>query len=121
MQSIKLLSQYFTILVGIGLFLVTPLLATADDSSFHLISEVKGQVKIQRVGSKVLQVAYVGGSLRTTDILRVSNGGAVKVLCQNTSIWNLKTAGNFSVSQGCQAKGRPILQPTNDDRLPSAR
>jgi predicted Rdx family selenoprotein len=119
MQPIKLLSQYLTVLVGIGLFLVQPLPATADDSGFHLISEVKGEVKIKRAGRKVDQVAHVGDRLRTADILRVGKGGAAKVLCQNTLIWNLKTTGNFPVSQGCQATGRAILQPTNDDRIPT--
>jgi hypothetical protein len=111
MPSIQLLNGCLIVLVSIGLFGVQSSPAFAGDSGFHLISEVKGEVKIQRVGRKKDQVAHVGDRLQTMDKLKLGKGGAAKVLCQNTLFWNPKTAGIFPVSGGCQTVGRVILTP----------
>jgi hypothetical protein len=101
-----------------GTLWVKPLASLGAERSFHLVSEVKGEVWVLRDSRKPWHLG-VGADLRSTDKLKLGNGGAVRVRCPNLVRWSPKTVGIFSVEQGCGTTGRMVLKPTNEDRSPT--
>jgi hypothetical protein len=95
-----------------------PLASLGAERSFHLVSEVKGEVWVLR-GSRKPWRLVVGADLRSTDKLKLGNSSAVRVRCQNLVRWRPKTVGVFSVEQGCGMTGPMVLKPTNADRSPT--
>jgi hypothetical protein len=89
---------------------------SANDGSFHLVTESQGDAKLQRKGQKV-QPVHVGDRLRTTDRLLLGKGGRVKILCQNLTKWIPNTVGSFEIAKGCKMNGRSVLRSTNRDRI----
>ncbi|BAY35688.1 hypothetical protein NIES2111_00040 [Nostoc sp. NIES-2111] len=91
----------------------------SQQNSLNFISEVKGDVKIQRSGRKNHQKAYGGELLDSSDSLRLGKGASTKVVCNNLSIWNIKSPGKFSVSSGCPSTGKPVLIRNGSERAPT--
>ncbi|MBD2479897.1 MULTISPECIES: lipopolysaccharide assembly protein LapB [Nostocaceae] len=81
----------------------------AQQQVLNFISEINGKVEILRAGRNNYQPAYPGDFLNPTDKLRLEQGASVKVICNNLSIWNLKTRGEFEIHKGCQSTNRIIL------------
>ena len=107
-----------TALVTVGWLLSLSLPAFAESEGLSLVSEVRGNVSVQRNGRKA-QRAQVGDRLKVSDKLSLSKGGAAKVLCDNASIWKPNTVGTFTIAKGCQTKGRTVLRSANQDRIPT--
>jgi hypothetical protein len=104
--------QIFYRLIGIlfGVFLVnfsTP--GFAQQQGLNFISEVKGKVEILRAGRKNYQPAYPGDFLNHADKLQLVQGASAKVVCNNLSIWNPKSKGEFELDKGCQSINRTVL------------
>lgn len=118
MHSILLLARS----LGLATFAFTlfnALPARAQDNGFFHISDVKGSVKIRRVGRTIDPLAHIGAPLRSNDKLILGNGASATVMCQNARRWNIKSKGSFSVAQGCGTNERIILTPIeHSDRLP---
>ncbi|MBN3906671.1 MAG: tetratricopeptide repeat protein [Nostoc sp. NMS1] len=124
-------SQKFNKLIGIflGVFLVslsTPI--DAQQQGLNFISEVKGKVEVLRAGRKNYQLAYPGDFLNSADKLRLVSGASAKVVCNNLSIWNPKSKGEFELDKGCQSTNGTVLtrqgsntsdtRAGNDSRIP---
>jgi hypothetical protein len=106
----------FVILVGIGIFLGVFWPVSAIGQGINLLSEVKGDVKIQRKGTKPQKI-IAGKLVQITDVLILGRKSSVKVTCENGTLWNLKTDGSFKVAEGCGSKGRAILKQSKTDRI----
>lgn len=103
--------------ISFSLFLIrveTPGLTQQEGLNF--ISEIKENVEIKRDGRKDYQRAYVGDLVNPWDRLRLGKGASAKVVCNNLDIWNLKSQGEFLVSQGCSSTTRTILTRPNSRR-----
>jgi hypothetical protein len=116
--------QKLSRLVGLffGLFLVSvamPGLTQQEtkQESLNFISEIiRGTVEIKRDGREKYQRVYEGELLNPSDKLRLKQGASVKVVCNNLSIWNLQSRGEFLVSQGCTSATRAVLRRPNSNR-----
>lgn len=118
MATIGRNGRNFTTLITVGWLLSLSLPAFAETEGLSLVSEVRGNVSVQRTGRKV-QRAQVGDRLKASDKLSLGKGGAAKVLCDNASIWKPNTVGTFTIAKGCQTKGRTVLRLANQDRIPT--
>ncbi len=107
-----------TTLITGGCLLSLSVPAFAGPEGLTLVTEVRGDVSVQRDGRKP-QRARVGDRLKVSDKLSLGKGGAAKVLCDNASIWKPNTVGTFTIAQGCQTKGRTVLRSANQDRIPT--
>jgi len=87
-----------------------------QQESLNFISEVKGTVEIKRDGRENYQRAYGGESLNPSDKLRLKQGAAVQVVCNNLSTWNPQSKGEFLVSQGCPSTTRAVLKRSDSNR-----
>ena len=110
--------QNLTTLITVGWLLSLSLPAFAESEGLSLVSEVRGNVSVQRTRQKP-QRAQVGDRLKASDKLSLGKGGAAKVLCDNASIWKPNTVGTFTIAKGCQTKGRTVLRSANQDRIPT--
>ncbi|MBD2221139.1 fibronectin type III domain-containing protein [Calothrix sp. FACHB-1219] len=91
----------------------------SQENSLNFISEVKGDVNIQRSGRKNYQKAYGGELLDSSDSLQLGKGASTKVVCNNLFIWNIQSPGEFSVSSGCPSTGKPVLIRNGSERAPT--
>jgi hypothetical protein len=127
MQKTQKLNRLIGILFGV--FLVsfsTP--GFAQKQGLNFISELKGKVEILRYGRKNYQPAYPGDFLNPADKLRLAQGASATVVCNNLSIWNPKSQGEFDLDKGCQSRNRTVLirqgsntsdtRAGNDSRIP---
>jgi len=102
-KTIWLVRLFFSLLV---VSVATP--GFTQQEGLNFISEVKGRVEIQRDGWGKYQRAYGGELLDPSDKLRLKKGAAVQVVCNNLSIWNPQSRGEFLVSQGCPSETREV-------------
>ncbi|MEG5138870.1 MULTISPECIES: tetratricopeptide repeat protein [unclassified Microcoleus] len=105
--------------VGLFLSIFVVIVATpgfSQQESLNLIGEVKGTVEIKRDGRGKYQGAYGGELLNPSDKLRLQQGASVNVVCDNLSIWNPQSRGEFLVSQGCSSATRAVLRRPNSNR-----
>ncbi|MEH1868987.1 MAG: hypothetical protein V7K69_28890 [Nostoc sp.] len=127
MQQSQKLNRFIGIFFGIfWVSLSTP--ALAQEQRLNFISEVKGKVEILRAVRKNYQPAYPGDFLNPADKLRLAQGASVKVVCNNLSVWNPKSKGEFELGKGCQSTNRTVLirpgsntsgtRNGNDSRIP---
>lgn len=107
----------------VGLFLSLFLVSVAmpgfsQQQGLNFISEVSrsGTVEIKRSEWRNYQRAYGGEILNSSDKLRLGQGASVKVLCNNLSIWNPQSRGEFLVSQGCTSATRAVFTRPNRNR-----
>ena len=106
-------------LFGIFCSLFLVIVATpgfTQQEGLNFIGEVKGTVEIKRDGRGKYQRAYGGEFLNPSDKLQLQQGAAVKVVCNNLSIWNPQSRGEFLVSQGCPSTTREVLTRPDSNR-----
>jgi hypothetical protein len=118
MQKSKKMSR----LVGLFLSLFVVSVATpglTQQEGLNFISEMRGTVEIKRNGRENYQRAYGGEFLNPSDRLRLGQGASAKVVCNNLSVWNPQSKGEFLVSQGCTSATRAVLTRPNNDRSPT--
>ena len=118
MATIQQRDRNLTMLISVGWLFGLSLPAFAGPEGLNLVTEVRGDVSVQRDGRKP-QRARVGDRLKASDKLSLGKGGTAKVLCDNASIWKPNTVGTFTIAKGCQAKGRTVLRSANQDRIPT--
>ena len=118
MATIRQSCRNLTTLIAVGWLFSLSLPAFAGPEGLNLVTEVRGDVSVQRDGRKS-QRARVGDRLKASDKLSLGKGGTAKVLCDNASIWKPNAVGTFAVMKGCQAKGRTVLRSANQDRIPT--
>ena len=87
--------------------LATP--ALSDTNGLNFIFATSGKVEIKRPRWTGYKPVYVGTLVNSSDKLRLKKGTSAKVFCTNLSIWNVRSPGESSVSQGCRSN-RTILR-----------
>ena len=117
MATIRQSCRNLPTLMTVGWLFSLSLPAFAELEGLSIVTEVRGNVSVQRNGQKP-QRARVGDRLKASDKLSLGKGGTAKVLCDNASIWKPNTIGTFTIAKGCQAKGRTVLRSANQDRIP---
>lgn len=79
--------------------LATPALSNTNGLNF--IFAISGNVEIKRPRWTGYKPVNVGTLVNSSDKLRLTKGASAKVFCTNLSIWNVRSPGESSVSQGC--------------------
>ncbi|MBD2165907.1 hypothetical protein H6G04_16035 [Calothrix membranacea FACHB-236] len=118
MQIDRKIIRFVAILLSLP-FITVARPGLTQQNSLSFISEVKGDVKIKYSGRKNYQKAYSGEILSSSDSLRLGQGASTKVVCNNLSIWNIKSPGEFSVASGCPSTGKPVLVRNGSNRAPT--
>jgi hypothetical protein len=100
MQKPLKVSKIFGIFIAVLLvILATP--GYTQEQGLNFISEMKGYVEVKYNGNGNYEKIYLGDALNHSDKLRLAKGASAKVMCNNLSLWQINSPGEFPVSKGC--------------------
>ena len=81
-----------------------------QEQELNFISEMKGSVEIQDNGKGKYKTAYIGDTVNTSDKLRLSKDASAKIMCNNLSLWQINSQGDFPVSKGCPSTKTTVFR-----------
>lgn len=100
----------------LGIFFAVKLLVSCNtsgqsqQSGLNFISEIKGTVEVKYNGNSKYEKIYPGDTLNPSDKLRLSKNASAKVMCNNLSVWEIDSQGEFPVSKGCPSTKTPVFR-----------